>query len=690
MKSKVTQLRKKRKKERMAVMSLFRFIPSSMLAVLIAVGLSLPASSASAVVLVDTGMPFTKGFGGQPILADEFAVDDFQIPAATTITRIELLMFTIGLAGPDPTIRVQITDAIGPGATPANLVAEFTATVSNPANLELTHYVQIPMQLALEAGTYYIVVSSDNSGGRNADWVVGAPNGTPGQGMQARQVPPFSFVDSTFPPASQFFDILPAVDYSFRIITEDTALAPVLDDTSKMYFSNLGNDTILRANLDGTGRETLVTGQHIVFSTAVDAAAGKLYWTELQLGVPGACCSGTPSPGHWASIKRSDLDGSDMEVVLTKGHGVKHPTDIKLDPTDGKLYWADGGDRFNGGRIYRANLDGSNVELLVDVISLRAPDFSQATGFEFGQVWGLALDSVAGQFYWTDYFGGDIHRALLDGTGIEQLFTGLSTARGIALDTVEGMMYWATGDFGNEIMRGDLNGVQAEVIVDKGLGTRLKQPFNVALDTAAGHVYWTDMDTGRIQRADLAGLDVVTLVELGGVVKGKFKADSIAGLTLNLADVPAGGGVPTPADLAVEINGTSNSITVGDPVTYTLTVTNWGPGRATGVVLTDNLSGPAVIVSTSANCNTVANAVTCAIGSLAPGASASADVTVTSDVAGILSNAVAVAGIQPDPASANDTAALDTVVDPAAIGPGGADLIAEITRLRSKVRKGQM
>ena len=673
------------------VQKLYQTISSNLPVVMIA-GIFWLSSSASAAVLVDTGTAFTKGFGGQPIISTELAVDDFQVQTATTITRVELLMFTINGSGSEPTIRVQITDAIGPGATEANLIAEYTATVGSSINFELAHFVSIPMNLPLQAGSYYLVVSSnDDPASKHADWVVGAPNGTPGQGMQARQAEPYSFVDSVFPPASQFFDILPSVNYSFRIITEDAVAMPVVNDVPKIFFSNLSNDTILRANLDGSAVETLVAGQYYVFSTDVDRSAGKLYWTELQMGVPG-----TTATGHWASIKRSNLDGTDMELILTKGHGVKHPTDIKLDPLAGKLYWADGGGQFIGGRIYRANLDGSNVELLIDVLSLRAPGFSLANGYEFSQVWGLALDISAGQFYWTDYFAGDIHRALLDGSTIEQLVAGQITARGIALDHLGGMMYWATGNFGNEIVRGDMNGGQADIIVNKDLGTKLKQPFNVSLDESLAHVYWTDMDTGRIQRSDLAGLDVVTLVEQGVFRKGKFKADSIAGLSLNLPNLPV---APTPApapspvttDLGISVSSTLNTITVGDSVTYTLMVSNTGSDLATGVVLTSNLSAAANILSSSVNCNTVANAINCNLGNLTQGATGSVDITVSSDVVGILSNSVSVSAVQPDSNLTNNSLAFETVVNPGVpVNIGNPDLTAQFSKLRTNIKKGLM
>ena len=49
---------------------------------------------------------------------------------------------------------------------------------------------------------------------------------------------------------------------------------------------------------------------------------------------------------------------------------------------------------------------------------------------------------LAGKMYWTDVNTDKIQRANLDGTGVEDLVTGLSSPVGIALDLPGGKMYW--------------------------------------------------------------------------------------------------------------------------------------------------------------------------------------------------------------------------------------------------------
>lgn len=86
----------------------------------------------------------------------------------------------------------------------------------------------------------------------------------------------------------------------------------------KVYWTEYGNgpndDVIRRANLDGSKVETLFdasdglqTPQHI----AVDPAAGKIYWTDLHAG----------------RVQRANLDGTGLETIRS---GMGYPRGIAL------------------------------------------------------------------------------------------------------------------------------------------------------------------------------------------------------------------------------------------------------------------------------------------------------------------------------------------------------------------------
>jgi hypothetical protein len=141
---------------------------------------------------------------------------------------------------------------------------------------------------------------------------------------------------------------------------------------------------IVRSTTDGAVREVLIDG---VFAEAMalDTLRGKLYWIGESL------------------IRRSNLDGSDVEVVVSDVVGSGR--DIQIDIAAGKLYWLD------TANIRRANLDGTEVEVIVDTPSLTN---------------GIALHVPSGKIYWTENSIDDpdqIRRASLDGSDVETILT---------------------------------------------------------------------------------------------------------------------------------------------------------------------------------------------------------------------------------------------------------------------------
>ena len=280
---------------------------------------------------------------------------------------------------------------------------------------------------------------------------------------------------------------------------------------NRMYWTDWGTRKIQRSNLDGSDVEGLVTtGLGAPFGIALDVAVGKMYWTDSVVD----------------KIKRSNLDGSGVETLVSTG--LERPQGFALDVAGGKMYWTDWGKE----KIQRSNLDGSGVENLV------------TTGLETPR--GIALDVAGGKMYWVDSGTERIQRSNLDGSGVEDLVTtGLGTPRGIALDVAGGKMYWT--DSGREmyrtesgtekIQRSNLDGSGVETLVASGL----HNPSGLALDVSRGKMYWTDNGTEKIQRSNLDGSGVEDLVTSG--------LEYPDGIALVFAHVEAGKGsvVPTSA-----------------------------------------------------------------------------------------------------------------------------------------------
>ena len=79
----------------------------------------------------------------------------------------------------------------------------------------------------------------------------------------------------------------------------------------------------------------------------------------------------------------------------------------------------------------------------------------------------------------------------------------------MVLDLTNSKMYWTDVDT-DKIQRANLDGSNVEDLV-----TGLSDPFGIALDVAKGKMYWTDQYIDKIQRADLDGSNVEDLVTTG-------------------------------------------------------------------------------------------------------------------------------------------------------------------------------
>ena len=98
-------------------------------------------------------------------------------------------------------------------------------------------------------------------------------------------------------------------------------------------------------------------------------------------------------------------------------------------------------------------------------------------------------------------------------------------------------------------------------------------------------------------------------------------------------------------------------------MTYTITARNGGPDTATGVVVTDILPSEVAFVSATPTQGTCGDPrLTCNLGDLPAGASATVTVVVTPAMAGVTLNHAQVAATTSDVNQFNNTAATATVV----------------------------
>ncbi len=120
------------------------------------------------------------------------------------------------------------------------------------------------------------------------------------------------------------------------------------------------------------------------------------------------------------------------------------------------------------------------------------------------------------------------------------------------------------------------------------------------------------------------------------------------------------------ADLSITKDDSPDPVAAAGRLTYALSVTNAGPVRATGVTVVDDLPPGTVFATGSAGCSPSANIVSCALGDLPVGATAT--ITISVDLmrvpapGGTITNTAIVGATEIDPNPSDNTAIATTTI----------------------------
>lgn len=132
------------------------------------------------------------------------------------------------------------------------------------------------------------------------------------------------------------------------------------------------------------------------------------------------------------------------------------------------------------------------------------------------------------------------------------------------------------------------------------------------------------------------------------------------------------------SDIAVTLDKNIGPVTVSETVTYTMTITNNGPGDATGVTVVDTTQN-AVLAGLSPSqgfCNRLNQTASCVVGNISAGNSATVAVFLIPNSIGKLTNtAFFVRADQSDTTSSNDSDSKETLVVDTSGGYGGSSYL---------------
>jgi DNA-binding beta-propeller fold protein YncE len=292
---------------------------------------------------------------------------------------------------------------------------------------------------------------------------------------------------------------------------------------ARLFFLSASSGEIFSANPDGSDLRAIVSeGKQLPDGIVVDTKAGHIYWTNM--GVP------TANDG---SIERANIDGSNITHIVPPG-ATFTPKQLQLDEKNRKLYWCDR----EGMRVMRANLDGSNIETLLDTSE------GDARPGKDIKKWcvGIVLDVEAGKVYWTqkgpDNAGeGRIFRANLEipkgqtpasRKDIELLYDNLPEPIDLELDLANRTIYWTDrGDppRGNTVNRAPMDpspgnaNREPAIIFD-----HLMEGIGIALDLKGGRMFLTDLG-GSVYSANLDGSNKKTVLAAEGNLTGIVYAE---------------------------------------------------------------------------------------------------------------------------------------------------------------------
>src|SRR5881392_2623730 len=256
--------------------------------------------------------------------------------------------------------------------------------------------------------------------------------------------------------------------------------------TGGLFYLEASGGRIHSAKADGSDRKVIVSGGRVPDGVVVDVEAGHIYWTNM----------GVPSKND-GSIERVDLDGQNRVTIIGEGKTFT-PKQLHLEKKNGKLYWCDR----EGMRVMRSNLDGSEIETLVDTSKGDARPGADLTKWCVG----ITVDPDRGQIYWTQKGPDDAGKGRIFRANIDIPKSETATDRG-------------DPPRGNTVNRASIDADFSKHPTPDILFTHLMEGIGIALDFKGNRMFLTDL-AGTIYSAKLDGTEKKPLLVAQGNLTG--------------------------------------------------------------------------------------------------------------------------------------------------------------------------
>ncbi len=265
-------------------------------------------------------------------------------------------------------------------------------------------------------------------------------------------------------------------DLHYNTLEKQEIIAVRDQPIKRLYFTDRTDGRVKYVALDDSPFPIIQQFTHSgigkPYGMCIDTLRRKIYVTDYK----------------YQLMFKYNMDGTGLETLMSE------PTPNFDSPfgmfvLNDKIFWTD------TAGIHRANLDGSNPEVFINLDPSSPPEMPLD----------IAYDAINERIFFTNdkyEFSGGVYVVNMDGTGLEKLVDG-TNGGAIGIDVANNMMYYYDHDKG--MCLNNLEGTDEVVFDASQLGSFT---WGMAIDKDAEKIYYPDKANGTIKKANLDGSGV--------------------------------------------------------------------------------------------------------------------------------------------------------------------------------------